>query len=134
MIVVDASALLEVLLRTPAAPTPERRLFDPRQTLHTPHVLNGEVASMLRRYAANGDIDGKRGSAALADLAVFPLHRYPMMCCCRVYGNCGTILPPMTPYTLLSPKRSERRSSRATGVSQMPRDIAQRSSWSEDPA
>ena len=77
MIVVDASALLEVLLRTPAAPKLEGRLFDPRETLHTPHLLDLEVASVLRRYAANGDIDGKRGSAALADLAVFPLHRYP---------------------------------------------------------
>ena len=77
MIVVDASALLEVLLRTPAAKAVERRLFDPRQTLHAPHLLDIEVAQVVRRYAAKGEIDDERGRAALADLADFPLHRYP---------------------------------------------------------
>lgn len=77
MIVVDASALLEVLLRTPAAKVMEARLFDePRQTLHAPHLLDVEVAQVLRRYAANGEIDEQRGGAALADLADFPIRRY----------------------------------------------------------
>jgi predicted nucleic acid-binding protein len=77
MIVVDASALLEALLRTPAGEAVEARLFDPRQTLHAPHLLDVEVAQVIRRYAANGDIDAERGRAALADLSDFPLHRYP---------------------------------------------------------
>ena len=77
MIVVDASALLEVLLRTPAAQAVESRLFNPQETLHVPHLIDVEVAQVIRRYAANGEIDGERGGAALADLAVFPLHRYP---------------------------------------------------------
>lgn len=77
MIVVDASALLEVLLRTPRAGVVEERLFDHRQTLHAPHLLDVEVAQVIRRYAASGEIDGERGRAALADLADFPVHRYP---------------------------------------------------------
>lgn len=77
MIVVDASALLEALLRTSAAEAVEERLFAPRQTLHAPHLLDVEVAQVIRRYAANGDIDGERGRAALIDLADFPLRRYP---------------------------------------------------------
>ncbi len=77
MIVVDASALLEALLRTPAAEAVERRLFDSRQTLHAPHLLDVEVAQVVRRYAAAGEIDHERGRAALADLADFPLRRYP---------------------------------------------------------
>ena len=77
MIVVDASALLEVLLRTAAAGAVETRLFDERQTLHAPHLLDIKVAQVLRRYAAIGDIDERRGSAALADLADFPIRRYP---------------------------------------------------------
>jgi predicted nucleic acid-binding protein len=77
VIVVDASALLEVLLRTPAARAVERRLFDGRQTLHAPHLLDVEVAQVIRRYAANGEIDDERGRAAVADLADFPLQRYP---------------------------------------------------------
>jgi predicted nucleic acid-binding protein len=77
MIVVDASAVLEVLLRTGAAQAVEGRLFDPQETLHTPHLLDVEVTHVIRRYAAKGEIDGERGAAALDDLAVFPLHRYP---------------------------------------------------------
>jgi predicted nucleic acid-binding protein len=77
MIVVDASALLEALLRTAAAELVEDRLFAPRQTLHAPHLLDIEVAQVIRRYAASGEIDAERGRMALADLADFPLRRYP---------------------------------------------------------
>jgi predicted nucleic acid-binding protein len=77
VIVVDASALLEILLRTPAAKAVEGRLFDARQTLHAPHLLDIEVAQVVRRYSMRGEIDGERGRAALADLADFPLRRYP---------------------------------------------------------
>jgi predicted nucleic acid-binding protein len=77
VIVVDASALLVVLLRTPAAKTIEERLFAARQTLHAPHLLDVEVAQVVRRYATKGDIDSERGRMALADLADFPLRRYP---------------------------------------------------------
>ena len=77
MIVVDASALLEVLLRTPTAPAVERLLFASQQTLHAPHLLDVEVAQVIRRYAANRDIDSERGRMALADLADLALLRYP---------------------------------------------------------
>ena len=77
MIVVDASALPEALLRTPAARAVEERLFEPRQTLHAPHLLDIEVAQVIRRYAAKGEIDSKRDRAVLADLADFPFRRYP---------------------------------------------------------
>ena len=74
---VDAAALLDVLLRTGAARTIEDRLFAPGQTLHAPHLLDVEVAQVIRRYAANGDITADRGLSALADLADLPLERYP---------------------------------------------------------
>jgi predicted nucleic acid-binding protein len=77
MIVVDASALIEALLRTPAAKAVENRLFAPGQTLHAPHLIDVEVAQVIRRYAAKGDIDHQRGRAALTDLADLPLQRYP---------------------------------------------------------
>jgi predicted nucleic acid-binding protein len=77
VIVVDASALLEVLLRTPAASAVEDRLFAPGQTLHAPHLIDVEVAQVIRRFAANGEIDGERGRLALTDLANLPLRRYP---------------------------------------------------------
>ena len=77
MIVVDASALIEALLLTPAAKAVEDRLFAPEQTLHAPHLIDLEVAQVIRRYAANGDIDSERGRMALADLQDLPLQRYP---------------------------------------------------------
>jgi len=71
VIVVDASAILEALLRTPAAAAVERRLFDPGQTLHAPHLLDVEVAQVLRRYAAAGQVDPERCREALTDLTSF---------------------------------------------------------------
>ncbi len=77
MIVVDASALLESLLRTPAAEAVDERLFRSRETLHAPHLIDVEVAQVVRRYAALGEIDPEHGRLALADLGDFPLRRYP---------------------------------------------------------
>jgi predicted nucleic acid-binding protein len=77
VIIVDASALLEVLLRTPAGLSVERRLFGSGQTLHAPHLLDLEVAQVIRRYAATGDLEQERGRAALADMMDLPLRRYP---------------------------------------------------------
>ncbi len=77
MIVVDASALLEVLLNTPAGTLVARRLFAEDETLHAPHLLDVEVAQVLRRYALAGDLDPDRGLQALEDLADFRLTRYP---------------------------------------------------------
>jgi len=77
VIVVDASALLEALLRTPAAAAVEQRLFEPGQSLHALQLLDVEAAQVVRRYAANGAIEPERGRTALVDLADFPIRRYP---------------------------------------------------------
>lgn len=77
MIVVDASALLETLLRTPAAEAVDARLFAAGETLHAPHLIDVEVAQVIRRYAAAGEIDAARGRAALVDLHDLSLRRYP---------------------------------------------------------
>jgi predicted nucleic acid-binding protein len=77
VIVVDASAALEVLLRTPLARIAERRLLDPRETLHAPHLIDLEIAQVLRRYCAAGDLTDRRAREALADFVDLPLTRYP---------------------------------------------------------
>jgi predicted nucleic acid-binding protein len=77
VIVVDAPAILELLLRTPAAAAVERRLFGRRETLHAPHLLDVEVAHVLRRYAFAGDMSPERGREALDDLENLSLRRYP---------------------------------------------------------
>ncbi len=77
MIVVDASAILEVLLNTPAAPRVAERPFTVGETLHAPHLLDLEVAQTLRRYARSGELDPVRGLQALEDLLDFLLMRNP---------------------------------------------------------
>jgi predicted nucleic acid-binding protein len=76
VIVVDASALLEVLLRTALAPTLEARLFG-GETLHAPHLLDVEIAQVIRRYERNGALTAARGREALDDLADLRIERYP---------------------------------------------------------
>lgn len=101
MIVVDASALLEVLLGTPAGARIEKRLFSPGETLCAPHLIDLEVAQVLRRYAAFRDIDARRAREALEDLSDFPLTRFILTgYFCRASGHCGTIsLPTMPPMS-----------------------------------
>ena len=77
MIVLDASVVLEVLLRMPAGVALEERLFEPDESLHVPHLLDVEVAQVLRRYALAGQVEAVRCRAALDDLAGLPLTRYP---------------------------------------------------------
>ena len=77
MIVVEASAMLEVLLGTATGALVEDRLLTGGESLHAPHLLDVEVAQVLRRYAAAGELTPERGREALMDLVDFPIHRYP---------------------------------------------------------
>jgi predicted nucleic acid-binding protein len=75
--VLDASAVIEVLLQTPLASSINRRVFDRHETLHAPHLLDLEVVQVLRRYCLAGDLSEQRGLEAIQDLMDFPLTRYP---------------------------------------------------------
>jgi predicted nucleic acid-binding protein len=77
VIVVDASAALEMLLRTPAGLTVEQRLFHGGETLYAPHLIDLEIAQVLRRYAITGAVDSERCRMALLDWADVPLRRFP---------------------------------------------------------
>lgn len=76
MIVVDASALLEVLLQTPLGSAFEDRLLDNIQALHAPHLLDVEVAQVVRRLVLARDMDGERAQAAIDDFLAFPVQRH----------------------------------------------------------
>jgi len=77
MIVLDASAVLELLLRTPAGEVIERRIAAPSETLHAPHLLDVEVAQVVRRYAQKRAVTAARGKQILDDLADLDVIRYP---------------------------------------------------------
>ena len=76
MIVLDASALIELLLHTPAGESISARIADPEIGLHIPHLADIEVAQVLRRYLRNGEIDLKDAASALDDLRDLDLQRH----------------------------------------------------------
>src|SRR5262245_8171968 len=76
MIVVDSSAMTELLLETPRGRRVEERLFRDGEALHAPHVMDVEVLRALRRFVLKGDITEERAETALADLVDFRIRRH----------------------------------------------------------
>lgn len=77
MIVLDASAAVELVLGSPRGATVRDRIQRTDETLHAPHLLDVEVASVLRRYQLSGELSAEEGREALADLAGLDITRYP---------------------------------------------------------
>ena len=77
MIVVDASAAVEFLLRTRLGKAIERRLFDPHEALHAPHLIDLEIAHVLRRHCAARKLTEQRAREALEDFLGMPVRRHP---------------------------------------------------------
>lgn len=77
MLVLDASALLELLLGTEKGRSVAERIASPTETLHAPHLIDLEVTQVLRRYAARAQIDEARARQGLDDLRDLDLERYP---------------------------------------------------------
>ena len=77
MIVLDASAVVELLANSAAAPGIAEHVLAEGESLHVPHLLDIEVAQVIRRLAAARQIDAARGRQALTDLADFPITRHP---------------------------------------------------------
>lgn len=77
MLVADASSVLELLLRTPAAERVAARLLAAQEEVHVPHLLDVEVAQALRRYVLARTLSAAEGGQALRELAALPLQRHP---------------------------------------------------------
>lgn len=77
MIVLDASAVLELLLRTPSAERLAERILAPHVTLHAPHLLDLEVAQVVRRFQRAGELIDERAGQVLADFRSLRIIRYP---------------------------------------------------------
>ncbi|MHB8418484.1 MAG: type II toxin-antitoxin system VapC family toxin [Myxococcales bacterium] len=73
----DASAVLELLLGTDAGAVIAARLAEGREALHAPHLLDVEVAHVLRRLHAAGEFEEVRGREALQDLLDLDIERWP---------------------------------------------------------
>jgi predicted nucleic acid-binding protein len=78
VIVLDASVVVDLLLDLP--PYAERivaRIQREAPALIAPHLLDAEVAQVLRRYVLRGEVLAADAEAALEDLAALPITRYP---------------------------------------------------------
>jgi predicted nucleic acid-binding protein len=69
--------MVEVLLNRPSGERLARRLRDPDETLHAPHLIDLEVAQTLRRYQAVGEMSPQRARQALLAFVQMPLERHP---------------------------------------------------------
>lgn len=76
MIVLDASAAVDWLLQTAAGRQVEKRIFSRNESLHTPHLLDLEVAQVLRRLVRQGVISTRRAEEAVRDLVDLRVNRY----------------------------------------------------------
>lgn len=76
MLVLDASAVTELLLGRPAAEAVASSVREHDFDLHAPHLVDVEVLSALRRVAAAGDASPARAAEAVDDLIDLPLQRY----------------------------------------------------------
>ncbi|MFY9647977.1 MAG: type II toxin-antitoxin system VapC family toxin [Terriglobales bacterium] len=77
MIVLDASAAIDWLLQTAAGQRIERRIYSHHESLHAPHLLDLEVAQVLRRLVRDRTISEDRAGQAIEDLLNLRITRYP---------------------------------------------------------
>ena len=75
--VLDASAAVEMLLNTGAGRRLGDRLIDYAGAVCVPHLIDLEIAAVLRRYVARGALSPGRGSLALDHWRDFDVDRYP---------------------------------------------------------
>jgi predicted nucleic acid-binding protein len=75
LIVIDASAVIELILKTELGQEVEARALDPEERLHAPCLLDLEVAQVLRRLVQLKEITAERAQEALDDHAALLIER-----------------------------------------------------------
>jgi predicted nucleic acid-binding protein len=75
VIVLDASAAVDLVTRSPDAPRIQARLAQAGGDWHAPHLIDIEVAHVLRRMAARG-ADAQDCRQALLGWLAFPAQRH----------------------------------------------------------
>ena len=92
MIVLDASAVVELLLWSPAGMRVAAKIADPSETLHAPHLLDVEVTQVLRRAEHAHLVSAERAREALLALVDLDVERHdhgPLLVrAWELRGNC----------------------------------------------
>lgn len=76
MIVLDASAVVALLLNNPAGRRVAEAISSPALSLHAPELLAIEVLLVLRRYVRLGALTRERGALAVEALGQLDVARY----------------------------------------------------------
>ncbi len=76
MIVLDASAAIELLLNTPLGEMVGDKIATGHTSLHAPQLLDVEILHVLRRLCLGKVLDERRASQARADLLDLPIVRH----------------------------------------------------------
>lgn len=76
MIVVDASVALEIVIGTATGQALASDVLSSEE-IHAPHLLDIEVAHVLRGYVRRRELTEVRADAALATLTDLPVERHP---------------------------------------------------------
>lgn len=74
--VLDASGAIEFLLNTAAGKRLGARLADETVVVHVPHLIDLEIAQVLRRYARHGALSARTGVLALDRWRSLDVQRY----------------------------------------------------------
>ncbi|MGI9017560.1 MAG: type II toxin-antitoxin system VapC family toxin [Euzebya sp.] len=76
MLVIDASALFEVVADTPGAETVRDQLHEDDDH-SAPHLIDAEVLSVIQTQHRRGRLDDTSASQAVEDLRLWPGRRWP---------------------------------------------------------
>ena len=77
MLVVDASAIVDLVLDMPPHAVVIARRLRAQPVLAAPHLLDAEVAAALRKRVLQGKLASAGALAALEDLIALPIERFP---------------------------------------------------------
>ncbi len=76
MIVLDASAAVELVLATRRAARIAERVLSREEPIHAPHLVDVEVAQVLRRLALARQVAVERAGLALSDFMSLVIRRH----------------------------------------------------------
>ena len=126
MIVLDASAAVDWLLQTPAGQQIEKRIYSKGESLYAPHLLDLEVAQVLRRLVREGLLSPQRAEQALEDFLNMRVSRYPhFVLLPRIWRLRHNLSAYDAAYVVLAEKLNAPLISRDSRLSSSPGHVAQ---------
>lgn len=76
MAVVDASAVVELLLRSALGERVRQRILNGSEELHAPYLIDIEVLHVLRRYNRIREMSDHRAEEAISDYLALAIERH----------------------------------------------------------